>query len=154
MAYNKRGIEIREPIKASFGEFELTARYKGVKSAIWDADSYTRHYVITVQGCNTRAPKISFDYWTSRVRAVVRDSKEVIEAFAMFLRDVESAKDTAFEDFAAEYGYLPCNNKAELKRALDAYKACVTAAETWDKISISRTDTVKLLEALDDAGFC
>jgi hypothetical protein len=152
--YNKRGIEIREPIRTSFKEFDIVAKYKGMKSAHWDADSYTRHYVITVTGVNTRSPKISFDFWTSRAHAVMSKPREVVKAFAVFLRDSQSADGMTFEEFADYSGYLPFCTKESITEAKKAYRRCVNAAKKWAKMGYSEEDTEELLEALEDAGFC
>lgn len=113
-------------MKAYWKNFELNAKYIGVKGAPWNTNNTNQNTIIV---CNKDTNKwTSFDFWCSNAHPEIEDSKMLLEAFSYWLEDcLVGCGDLV--DFLINYEYT------DLRHATKLYNTCVKAYKKWRRVS-------------------
>ena len=111
-------------MKAYWKNFELNAKYIGVKGAPWNSLNKDQWQIVV---CNLDTKKwTTFDYWARKMDT----PKEVLKAFCNWLDDAYASR-TDFINFCFNYGYT----LEDLTKAKKVYRLCENAYKKWMRVS-------------------
>lgn len=131
-------------MKAYYENFELNAKYIGVKGAPWDGTN-KNHWSIVV--CNTNNNKWTmFDYWTCDMST----QDDILEAFCYWLEDCHASRNS-FEDFCDIAGYV---NMRDYPKAKKAYDLCKNSYRKWMRIcGMTESESLDFLNGLHEGNY-
>ena len=124
-----------------FGNFRITATYKGDKPAKWSNGKNWNNHWISVVNTKTRK-RTGFDFWASIMKAQLSSRYDVLNAFMCFVEDAISG-DMTFREFYAEFGYDEDSRESEA-----TWKSCKNASKKLHRIYDG--DIYDLINSLDD----
>ena len=125
-------------MKTYWKNFELNAKFVGVKGAPWDSTN-KNHWSVVV--CNKKNNKWTmFDYWCKDMSM----QEDVLEAFCYWLEDCHISRDS-FEDF--------CDiiNIHDYPKAKKSYALCKNAYKKWMRINdMTESESLDFLDELHE----
>lgn len=124
-----------------FGDFGITATYKGDKAAKWSGGENWNNHLVTVVNTKT-GKRTSFEFWASIMNPHLSSRYDVLNAFRCFVDDAISG-DMTFREFCEEFGYAEDSRTAE-----KTWKDCKNASKKLHRIYDG--DIYELTNALAD----
>ena len=116
----------------TYKNFKITAKFDGLKVAIWD-EYNDRHNKVTIKNLEN-GKWTSFDFWGSIKNPRLESDYDLLNAFYCFVSDALSGLES-FESFCGEFGYDIDSRKAE-----KIYKLCKCAYTKFERISSFSND--------------